>query len=285
MLLPDIPPFFSWSLKHILRWSILFWWGIILEFWRFIMVTPGCQFLTQAATYLRIDNRKHQAWCIFCGLSYIRLGWDKLAILPTSQHCWWLIRAIYVVDGRFLSHFLAVWGTVHIQVNSCAEGTEKCAEDLCGGSSCVERHSHLWKTCRALFTCGGSSCVEGTFTCGNCAGDYWHVGEVCVWRGHSHMWKMYRGYSHVGKHAGNYSHVGKAHMSRGHHICEKHVWIICAKTCAEVVCQKTCLKTCLKNVWKMCRGLFTCGGSSRVERTSHQSEIPHSLIFKLFNFS
>ena len=62
--------------------------------------------------------------------------------------CWWLVRATYVVDGRFFGHFFwKVVGTVRIHV------------------------SHVQLTYTVINMWRINVWVEGAFTCGNVHGN------------------------------------------------------------------------------------------------------------------
>ena len=84
--------------------------------------------------------------------------------------CWWLVRATYVVDGRFFAHFF--W-----KVEGSSEHTREsraahvCHVQLtCGGElSRVAHMCHVWQlTCTLLLYGGGSPHVWLTcVTCGN----------------------------------------------------------------------------------------------------------------------
>ena len=77
--------------------------------------------------------------------------WIEKLVVKLSEKLdshWWLVRATYVVDGRFFAHFFwKVEGAVRIHVNHVQLTCVTC-------SSRLEGRPHVWLTCVTCVTCG-----------------------------------------------------------------------------------------------------------------------------------
>ena len=166
-----------------------------------------------------------------------------------GEHNWWLVRATYVVDGRFFGHFF--WKVV----GSCAHTRESRTATVHGapytvnsrvvvGAIYAYMYSYIYRT---------RCTIHGELTCGGGGNIRIHVylqlpytvhrtRWTHVWRGHSrvgatHVWRgihVWRGHSRVGAiHMWRrHSRVGTIHVWRGHSHVEGtftcggdiHVW-------------------------------------------------------------